>query len=176
MSWLKTDKIRWLLSDDLLTERRKVDQVIVISNGEKRSRLGGQAMMPSQNPTIASDRDHVLAALESARHLIMLSPARYNDEARSLVERIEQESIRVQQANSALIVSLLSDDYHPCELFKPWASVRRFQQWRDDPSIKVDVVIRHGRTCVRPGVFFAFWKTLPNETKIKIKVNIKSAD
>lgn len=67
----------------------------------------------------------------------------------------------MMQMNQALVLALLWDEYTPAKLFKYWASVRRIRDWRDDPAIKLDVIVRHGRVCVKPSEFFKHWKTLP---------------
>lgn len=115
----------------------------------------------------APDRARALAALKQAEAFIQGAGSEVGDDARKLVDVLMEEGQRVQRAGLSLVLSLLSDEYTPLELFKPWASVRRFQEWRDDPAVKLDVILRHGRLCVKPSVFFAHWHTLGDETKPK---------
>jgi hypothetical protein len=110
-------------------------------------------------------RNRALRALKEAESFIQGASLQVTDDAQKLVDVLMEEGQRVQQAGTALVLALLSDEYTPAEMFKPWASVRRIQQWRDDPEKKLDVKILHGRTCVKPSAFFALWRTLPDESK-----------
>lgn len=63
------------------------------------------------------------------------------------------------------VLSLVNDTYVPVDMFKPWASARRFREWRDHPDHKLDVRIIHDRSCVRPTDFFALWARLPAKSR-----------
>jgi len=115
----------------------------------------------------APDRTRALAALKQAESFIQGAGSEVGEDARKLVDALVQEGQRVQRAGLSLVLSLLSDEYSPVELFKPWASKSRFVQWRDDPAVKLDVIVRHGRLCIKPSAFLAHWRTLGDETKRK---------
>ena len=112
-------------------------------------------------PTISeSNRARVLAALKLAETFVQDMKTEINGDALTLMERIEAEATRIRQANASLVLAMLAGEYCPAEMFKPWASVRAIRDWRDDPKIRLDVVVKHGRCCVRPADFFAHWRTL----------------
>lgn len=104
----------------------------------------------------ASDRNRALKALDEARGFI--SGVRENVDGDALAV-VEKAGDRIQQANAAFVLALLKDEHCPAVLFKPWASPRRIRDWRDAGKLK-GVIIRHGRICVKPSDFFAFWNTL----------------
>lgn len=119
-------------------------------------------MAPALN---RQDRNRALTALKTAEAFIQGVRDEVDDDAKTLVDRVIAEGDRMQKASVALVFGLLTNEYTPAELFKPWASVRRIQQWRDDPAVNLDVIIRHGKTCVKPSAFFAHWQTLKDESK-----------
>lgn len=86
------------------------------------------------------------------------------DASKALAENLRAEGARLHQVANALLLGLLTDEYTPAELFKPWASIARIRQWRDNPTLKLDAIVRHGRCCVRPSAFFALWNSLPDES------------
>lgn len=108
------------------------------------------------------DRERALNALKIAAGYIRSEPNGIVRDALTLLERISAESARIQQANASLVMALIRDEDAPSELFKPWASVRRFRDWRDAGRLRV--VVKHGRCCCRPTDFFAHWRTLPDQT------------
>lgn len=126
-------------------------------------------MKASQNKTFLTDanRTKALAGLKQAEAYLQSAEDGANDEAKSLVDRLIVEGQKVKQAGQALVLALLKDEHTPADLFKPWASVRRIREWRDDPAVKLDVVLIHDRTCVKPSAFFAHWNSLPVEKKRK---------
>ena len=96
-----------------------------------------------------------LRALEDAKAAIRDAQAGLGQATRDAV----QDAIeRTQQANTALVMVLLTDELCPAKLFAPWASVRRIRDW--GAAGKLQVVIRHGRCCIRPTDFFRHWNTL----------------
>lgn len=109
-------------------------------------------------PAVISEeaRARALLSLREAENLLAATPLKNREDLKA----------------EALVVALLRDQYVPVTLFKDWASPRTFRYWRDDPQHKLDVVVRHGRTCVRPSAFFALWERLPCASK---KVNLSSA-
>lgn len=116
----------------------------------------------------APERKRALSGLKLAEAYIQGVNTDVPEEFLPLVNVLIVEGQRVKQAGMSLVLALLKqDEYAPVELFAPWASVRRFREWRDDPAVKLDVVIKHGKTCVRPAAFFAHWNSLPEETKRK---------
>ncbi len=104
-------------------------------------------------------RKRALEGLKLAEQFLTAMPSERPEEKKGIVRAAPVIT------SNALVLALLRDDYVPAELFKPWASVRRIRQWRDDEAHKLDVIIRHGRCCVRPSSFFALWAKLPDESK-----------
>jgi hypothetical protein len=96
--------------------------------------------------------------MDEAKRLLNGTPETLDDEARTLIEMVREEGRR----NTRIVLALVSDEYTPAELFKPWACVRRIRDWRDDPAVKLDVIVRHGRCCVKPSAFFKHWNSLQN--------------
>ena len=84
------------------------------------------------------------------------------------------ERAAVEASASQLVVGLLYDHYVPVSLFRAWASAQRFREWRDDPRVALDVVIRHGRCCVKPSAFFALWEKLPADRKRRVMQQVAS--
>lgn len=107
-------------------------------------------------------RARALAALKQVEAFLQGTKENVDGDALTLLERIEGEAHRIQQANAAFVLALLKDEECPAEMFRPWASVRRIRDWRD--AGKLSVVIKHGRCCVKPSEFFRHWRTLPDET------------
>lgn len=114
-----------------------------------------------------ADRARALAALKEAERFVQGATTHVGNDAATLVATVMAEGRRMQQASASLVLALLKDDYAPAELFRPWASKRRFTQWRDDPAVKLDVKVIHGRLSVKPSAFFKHWASLPDETKRK---------
>lgn len=108
----------------------------------------------------ADKRNRLLNALKEVDELLRSEREVVGDDARKLVDVLVDEGRKLQKVSSTLIMALLYDHYTPADLFKPWASKKRITQWRDDPEVKLDVIIRHGRLCVKPTAFFAHWNTL----------------
>jgi len=107
-------------------------------------------------------RAKALHALKEAEEYISGGAEVISDEAMALVDMLKREGEAIKQAGTALVLALIKDEYTPAELFKPWASVKRIRQWRDDPAIRLDVQVMHGRCCVKPSAFFKHWNTLKN--------------
>ena len=105
-------------------------------------------------------RKRALAAIELAKSFIEKPREATDDADQKLMDMLADEGRRLQQQSMSLVLALLYDHYTPAKLFKPWASKKRITQWRDDPKVKLDVIIRHGRLCVKPDSFFAHWRTL----------------
>lgn len=114
-----------------------------------------------------ANRARALRALKTAERIISSSPQISISDYRDVSAKLVAEGQRIQRASHALVLALLMDEYTPAELFKPWASVRRIREWRDDPDVKLDAIVRHGRVCVKPAAFFALWRTLRAETRRK---------
>ena len=114
-----------------------------------------------------SNRTRALASLKQAEAFLQGAQDEISEDNKALVDALMVEGQKIKQAGLALVLALLKDDYAPAELFKPWASVRRIREWRDDPEISLDVVQRHDRTCVKPSAFFALWGSLPTHKKRK---------
>lgn len=114
-----------------------------------------------------SNRTRALASLKQAEAFLQGAQDEISEDNKALVDALMVEGQKIKQAGLALVLALLKDDYAPAELFKPWASVRRIREWRDDPEISLDVVQRHDRTCVKPSAFFALWSSLPTSKKRK---------
>jgi hypothetical protein len=109
------------------------------------------------------NRARALAALKTMEAFLQGIESNVEGDALTLLQRIEGEGQRMQKANTAFVLALLEDEYTPAILFKPWASIRRIQQWRDAGKLKV--VVKHGRCCVKPSEFFTHWRTLPEESR-----------
>lgn len=114
-----------------------------------------------------SNRTRALASLKQAEAFLQGAQEDISEDNKALVDALMVEGQKIKQAGLALVLALLKDDYAPADLFKPWASVRRIREWRDDPAVKLDVVLIHDRTCVKPSAFFAHWNSLPVEKKRK---------
>lgn len=114
-----------------------------------------------------SNRTRALASLKQAEAFLQGAQDEISEDNKALVDALMVEGQKIKQAGLSLVLALLRDDYAPAELFKPWASVRRIREWRDDPTVKLDVVLIHDRTCVKPSAFFAHWNSLPAEKKRK---------
>lgn len=69
----------------------------------------------------------------------------------------------VQHQAHAFSLAVMADEEMPISLLRPWASYESFRKW--EKAEKITLTRRNGKVCVRPSVFFAFWKTLPDETK-----------
>lgn len=108
----------------------------------------------------AEKRNRLLNALKEVDELLRGDREEVGDDAQKLVDVLVDEGRKLQKASNALVMALLYDHYAPAELFKPWASKKRISQWRDDPEVKLDVIIRHGRMCVKPSAFFEHWNSL----------------
>lgn len=125
---------------------------------------------PSLPVVPESNRASALAALRQIE--LFISNAASNPisaEDRESMASLRKEVLETRRLCLSLLAGLLSDRYTPCELFKPWASKARFQQWRHNPAVQMDVMVRHARLCVRPSSFFAHWDTMPDETKSRKK-------
>lgn len=125
---------------------------------------------PSVPRSVVSDRARVLAALQDAEKFILEADPVSTEGYVPLVEQLRQEGAAVRQAGLALVLALVADKYTPASLFAPWASVKRIRQWRDDPAVRLDVIVRHGRCCLRPSDFFRHWNAMANEPVRRRKV------
>lgn len=106
------------------------------------------------------DRKRALAALKDAEQFIQCVKQEISDDALTLLDRVQGEFRKVQQAQTAFVLAIIKEEYAPAELYRPFASVEQIRKWRDDPKVKLDVVIKNGRCAVKPSAFFAHWKTL----------------
>lgn len=118
---------------------------------------------PRPSAISQSIRERALAGLKLAEAFIQQGNAEVGDEARELKDALAEEGQRIARESRALVFGFVSDEFTPVELFKPWASKSRFQQWRKADGLDVPVI--HGRLCVKPSAFIAHWRTLPDETK-----------
>lgn len=162
----ETDKISCAESEMLLTQsqRQPDSQFSSLSNfGARRAR---GVMLPAMGATVsASDEDRHLAlrAIEVAKSFIQSTVVRDPKPSAEQLEELRAELTRSQRTCFALVLAFVTDEYCPAALFRPWASVRRIRDWRD--AGKLDVIVRHGRCCVRPSEFFRHWRSLPDETR-----------
>jgi hypothetical protein len=94
-------------------------------------------------------------ALDEAKSYVGQIRLQVNAEALDVVRAAGE---RIQQTNHAFVLAILKNEWCPATLFEPWASVRRIQDW--GKAGKLDVRVKHGRTCCRPRDFFDYFSGL----------------
>jgi hypothetical protein len=94
-------------------------------------------------------------ALDDAKAYVGQIRLQVDAEALDVVKAAGEQ---IQRTNHAFVLALLKDEWCPAKLFAPWSSVRRIQDW--GKAGKMDVQVKHGRTCCKPSEFFRYFNSL----------------